>query len=232
MRSSSSLFLAFSLSAAAFAGACGSAPPAAPVEPDSRTTTIPPAGQGQETPPPGTPTGTASASATPPPATPPTGTGTGIGKNVPIQASAMLDRLTALGLDAKNLPAFAKLTPEQKKKVMPLFKQSLGYSECTGCHVEGDFKKSTKKMKIAHAMWDHFVVDLRRDGGEPLFCDSCHVGKEEPIDKSDKDALKKFMATEYVDKLDRKDGKPHDCKTCHGDKVELDIIGKLWNIPG
>ena len=40
------------------------------------------------------------------------------------------------------------------------------------------------------------------------------------------------MANEYVDKLDRKDGKPHDCKTCHGDKVELDIIGKLWNISG
>jgi hypothetical protein len=222
MRLPSSLVLVSSL-VIAVAAACGSTPTPPPTEPDPRSETVPPAGTGQVTePPPTSPAGSASA----PPATPPPAND----KNVPVRASAMLDKLTALGLDAKKLPAFDKLTSEQKKKVMPLFKQSLGYGECTGCHTEGDFKKITKKMKIAKGMWDHFAVTLNREGGEPLFCDSCHAGKEEPIDDDDMDALRKFMAAEYVEKLERKDGKPHDCKTCHGDYLTLEIIEKLWKI--
>ena len=143
-------------------------------------------------------------------------------------ASKMGDKLAALGLDPKALPAFDKLTPDQKRKVMPLFKQSLGFAECTGCHVEGDFKKVTKKMKIAEGMWDHFAVQLKQDGGGLLFCDSCHGGDEHILDKKNPDAVRKFMHDEYVDKLERADGKGHDCKTCHGDKLELDIFGKLW----
>jgi len=144
----------------------------------------------------------------------------------------MLEKLAALGLDPKALPTFQKLTFEQKKKVMPLFKQSLGYAECTGCHQEGDFKKVTTNMQVARGMWDHFVVQLQEKGGAPLFCDSCHGGKTEPYDDdADADVIQKYMATEYVGKLERKDGKPHDCKTCHGDKLELEIIEKLWKIP-
>jgi hypothetical protein len=222
MRTSSSLLLALALAASATAAACGSSPTPGPTEPGPGATALPP----EVAPPPSSqPTPPPSAAPSGGPATPPPDS-----KNVPIRASAHLEKLTALGLDPKNLPPFDKLTGDQKKKVMPLFKQSLGFAECSGCHQEGDFKKVTKKMKIARGMWDHFAVGLRREGGEALFCDSCHGGREEPIDDDDLEALKKFMATEYVGNLERKDGKAHDCKTCHGDKLELDIIGKLWKI--
>lgn len=219
-----SLVLVLALGAAT-AAACGSSPTAGPAGPDPGLAEAPKPAP-SAAPAPGAsaapaPTGSGPISTSPAP---------GPDGNVPVHASAMLDKLAALGLDPKNLPAFDKLTPEAKKKVMPLFKQSLGYEKCTGCHVEGDFKKVTTKMQIAEQMWDHFVVDLRRQGGEPLFCDSCHGGKEEPFDDSDMASVRKFMAAEYVDKLERKDGKPHDCKTCHGDKLELEIIEKLWKI--
>lgn len=219
-----SLVLVLALGAAT-AAACGSSPTPGPAGPDPGLAEAPTATPSAEAPPPGsaTPAASGSGPVSPSPAPGPDG-------NVPVHASAMLDKLAALGLDPKNLPAFDELSFDQKKKVMPLFKQSLGYEHCTGCHVEGDFKKVTTKMQIAEQMWDHFVVDLRRQGGEPLFCDSCHGGKEEPYDDSDMATVRKFMAAEYVDKLERKDGKPHDCKTCHGDKLELEIIEKLWKI--
>jgi hypothetical protein len=217
-----SLVLVLALGAAT-AAACGSSPPPAPVGP-APAAPAPASATAPEAPASSGPPATSATAPTPPPAA-------ASPKDVPVHPSAMLEKLAALGLDPKALPAFEKLTPEQKKKVMPLFKQSLGFDACTGCHVEGDFKKITEEMAIARNMWDRFVVDLRIEGGEPLFCDSCHGGKEHPFDDdADQAAIRKFMATQYVDGLERKDGRPHDCKTCHGDELELEIFEKLWGI--
>lgn len=210
---------------AATAAACGSSPTPGPAGPDPGLADAP-----RPTPSPTEPAATGAAPATtgsaPISPTPAPGPDT----NVPLHASAMLEKIAAIGLDPKKLPALDRLTPEQKKKVMPLFKDSLGFDKCTGCHAEGDFKKTTHMMQIAEKMWDTFVVQLQREGGEPIFCDSCHGGRKHPFDDDDMAAVRKFMASEYVEKLERKDGKPHDCKTCHGDKLELEIIEKLWKI--
>lgn len=144
-----------------------------------------------------------------------------------IKPSTMGDKLAALGIDPKALPALNKLTSDQKRKVMPLFKQALGYAECTGCHAAGDFIKDTPHLRIAKGMWDQFSAQLKQEDGSLLFCDSCHGGAEHILGK-DTESVRAFMHDQYVDKLDRVDGKGHDCKTCHGDKLELDIFGKLW----
>lgn len=217
MRPTASFALVLGLVASTVAAACGSTPPAEQPTSEPAVTAAPQ----PDAPPPASSTPPASSSATP--VTPPPVAG---GRAV--TPTQMTEKLAALGIDTKNLPAFDKLTGDQKRKVMPLFKQSLGYAECTGCHVEGDFKKVTKNMKIAEKMWDEFAVKLKQDGGGLLFCDSCHGGSEHILDKKNPEAVRKFMHDEYVDKLDRADAKGHDCKTCHGDKLELDIFGKLW----
>lgn len=217
-----SLVLVLALGAAT-AAACGSSPAPGPAGPDPGLADAPRPAASPATPATGSapPAGSAPISSAPAP---------GDDDNVPVHASAMLDKLSALGLDPANLPKFDALSLDQKKKVMPLFKQSLGFEHCTGCHAEGDFKKRTTMTQVARNMWDRFVVELRIEGGQPLFCDSCHGGKEEPFEEGDLAAVRKFMAAEYVDKLERKDGAVHDCKTCHGEKLELEIIEKLWGI--
>jgi len=226
MRPSASWALGFALLASTVAAACGPTPP--PEQP--ATDPVPTAQTSASAP----PTASADPRAGRPAAAQDAKEHADIGKAQAVAAggramtpSMMGDKLAALGIDTKALPAFDKLTPDQKRKVMPLFKQSLGYAECTGCHTESDFKKVTPHMKIAKGMWDHFASQLKQEGGALLFCDSCHGGAEKILGK-DPEAVRAFMHDQYVDKLDRADGKGHDCKTCHGDKLELDIFGKLW----
>ncbi len=209
---------------AATVAACGSSPTPGPAGPDPGLADAPKPTPAD--PAPGASGGPAPAASGPISTAP----APGPDPNVPVHTSAMLDKVAAIGLDPKNLPKMDKLTSEQKKKVMPLFKESLGFEKCTGCHVEGDFKKKTRMMDIAEEMWDRFVVEMRHEGGAPLFCDSCHGGKKEPFVDDDIAVVRKFMASEYVEKLERADKKPHDCKTCHGDKLELDIFDNLWKV--
>jgi hypothetical protein len=212
------LALAFGL------GACGSSTPApeaptAPTEPSAAPSATPAAT--------GAPTGGPAASGAPtsaPPAATPSGPST------PVQKSALLDDLKKAGINLATITPLEKIPLATKKKVMPLMQKSLGFDACTGCHVEGDFKKETRNMKIARQMWDHFVVGLRQDKAN-VFCDSCHANKQTVLNRGDKDAIKKFMETEYVGKFSRSDKKEHECSTCHGEAMELKIIDKLWAIP-
>ncbi len=151
-----------------------------------------------------------------------------LGKNTPIQPSVLVADAKKLGIDFK-VP-LAKVPFATKKKLMPLFVKALGYEGCTGCHVEGDFEKETRNMKVARGMWDHFVVGLRDAQGNATFCDGCHSGKAKSLDRSNMDGLKRIMETDYQGKLVRADKKAHDCTTCHGDAAELKIFEKLWGI--
>ena len=150
------------------------------------------------------------------------------GNTMRIQPSKLVDDARKLGVDFKT--TFAGMSLQQKKKVMPLFVKSLGYEGCTGCHVEGDFEKVTRNMKVAQAMWDHFVVGLRDAQGAPLFCDSCHGGRAKTLDTANMDDVKKVMETDYQGKLTRADKKQNDCSGCHGNPPELQIIEKVWGI--
>lgn len=227
MKHTTTLGLAFAIAIAAFGAACGSPPP--PEVPGGET---PPAATG-ETPP--AATGEAPPAATgeaPPAATgeaPPAAAGA---ESTPVQASKYLEDVKKIGIDLTKAGPLEKLSLSQKKKLMPLFQKALGYDACTGCHVEGDFKKSTRNVQIARQMWDHFIVEMRDEKGGAIFCDSCHGGKAKVLNRADKKAVQKFMEENYEEKLSRADKKDNECSTCHGDDVEPKIIEKMWKISG
>ena len=152
-------------------------------------------------------------------------------KSTPLQATKFEADLKKIGINLKKIPALEKLPAGQKKKVMPLLQKALGYDTCEGCHVEGDFKKETRGMKVAREMWRNFVVPLRSESGGTLFCDSCHAGNEHVLNRKDKKALQAFMEEEYQNKVSRANKEDMECGTCHGDAMETKIIEKLWNIP-
>lgn len=158
-------------------------------------------------------------------------------KNVSLRPSALSASLSAIGLDAKHLVPLASMSLDQKKKLMPLFVQSLGYgakgdgaSGCTGCHT-ADFKAETTNKAIARQMYDRWSVGLEVEGGGAVFCDSCHDGRAKVIDRSDTPALKAFMKAEYQDKLQAHDGAGASCATCHGTDLEIAIFEKVWKVP-
>jgi hypothetical protein len=208
--------------ATAVVAACGSPPP--PASPEATPPVASPSAA---------PTGAA-----PAPSAAPSGAPTSapvapkppvsLGNNTPIQASKLLDEVRKLGVDtAKPLSA---MSVQKKKKLMPFFVKALGYESCTGCHVEGDYEKVTRNIKVTRQMWDHFVVNLRDAQGGALFCDSCHNGKAKSLDRASMEGLQRIMETDYQGKLTRADKKPHDCSTCHGAGPEPKIIEKLWGI--
>lgn len=158
-------------------------------------------------------------------ATPPAGKG-----STNIKQSQMLEDIKKIGLAPDKLADLPKIPLAQKKKLMPLFQKALGYKDCNGCHVEGDYKAETRKIKITRGMWKNFVVALRDEKGGAVFCDTCHDGNEHNLDHSNKEALEKFMDEQYEDKLSRADKKDMECGTCHGDPFEGDIITKVWGI--
>jgi hypothetical protein len=138
--------------------------------------------------------------------------------------SAMIDDLRALGIDAKSLPPIEKLEPRTLRGVMKLLARSLGV-KCGDCHQEGDFAAPTRRKRIAAHMWDEFAAKLTMADGSPLFCDSCHQGRIQQLDRRDKKALSRWMDDNFVAKLARKDGKSHECETCHVD-MEMHFLAK------
>jgi hypothetical protein len=131
-------------------------------------------------------------------------------------ASGVGAELTALGLDPKNLPPIEKLEPRALRGVMKVMARSLGI-RCADCHAYGDFAAPTRRKKIAARMWDEFAAKLSLADGSPVFCDSCHQGRIKLLDRSDKQALRKWMQAAFVDGVTRKDGQPEKCETCHVD---------------
>lgn len=155
----------------------------------------------------------------------------GAAANVEIKPSGMLADVQKIGIDLKKAPEIGKIKLGDKKKLMPFFQKSLGFDACTGCHAsETDYKTETKNIRMARNMWKYFIVQLRDDKGGPIFCDSCHNGKQELLNRSDKQAVEKFMEANYEHKLSRADGENHGCATCHGDYMELKIFEKMWNV--
>ncbi len=153
--------------------------------------------------------------------------------STPLAPSTLLAEVKAAGVPLDK--PFDKLSMGQKKKVMPFFVKALGFKDCTGCHAPGkdtpiDPTIETADTKMAEAMWDHFVVPMRAEDKSGIFCDSCHVGSEHVLARSDREALEKFMEDEYEHKLTRADGKENSCTTCHGDPFEPKIFTKLWKL--
>jgi hypothetical protein len=173
------------------------------------------------------PTGSAATPVGPLPSSPPV-------EMKAVMASAMVEDLRALGLDAKSLPPIEKLEPRTLRGVMKLMARSLGV-KCGDCHQEGDFAAPTRRKKIAAHMWDEFAakVSLSAPAGAagsggpdaPVFCDSCHQGRVQLLDRRDKKALSKWMDDNFVVRLDRHDGKSVECETCHVD-MDMHFLAK------
>ncbi len=203
--------LGFSLVASLAAAACGGdlPPPVVPT-------------------PPGAPSGAPSGStAMPAPSTAPSAPAGAPVVMKPIVATTMTAELVAIGLDPKKLPPLEKLEPEKLRKVMKTFTKALGV-QCSGCHNAEDFKAPTPHKKIAARMWNDFARGLTMADGSPVYCDSCHQGRMETLDRKDKKVLSAWMQTEFVDKLKRTDKKDHGCETCHGDPFEGQFLSKVW----
>ena len=146
----------------------------------------------------------------------------------PIVATALAAYLKAIGLDVKKLPPLGKLDPQKLRKVMDLFTKSLGGVECTMCHVKSDFKAATPNKNVAGHMWDEFVRRYETTDSKPIFCDSCHQGRVDLLNRGDRKALAKYMSDVYVDGIKLKDGKDHDCATCHGDITAPPFLDAKW----
>jgi hypothetical protein len=166
--------------------------------------------------------------ASPPPASSALATKPSVPPTMPkMHATAMEADLKEIGLDPAALPPIAKLPPNQLRKVMKTFTKALGVP-CAGCHDTNDFRAATPQKKIATHMWNDFTRGLALEGGGAIYCDSCHEGHKDVLDRRDLKALGERMEQTYVKPLKRTDGRDHTCETCHGDPFEGKIFTKLW----
>ncbi len=96
-----------------------------------------------------------------------------------------------------------------------------------------DFTKATPMKNVAMRMWSDWVVGLQFKGPQAaaaksgLFCDSCHQGKKEFIDRTDEKAAGLWMRQNFVSKLEQKNGDAVTCGTCHGSPFDGDFL-KAW----
>lgn len=141
----------------------------------------------------------------------------------PIVATKMGAKLTALGLDPKNLPPIEQIDLPRKRKLMKTFSDSLGVP-CVGCHADGDFAADTRRKRVAKRMFNEMVRVLSLENGDPVYCDSCHQGAMVMLDRRDKGKVSDFMSDVLVGKMKRVDGRDHDCETCHGDPPDFKFL--------
>lgn len=197
--------------------ACG---PAEGPKPQSPAPTASPTAPSTATPAP-SPSPTAAATSAPTAPSP----ATAVIPMKPIAASTMEGKLREIGLDPAALQPLNKLDPKTLRDVMNTFTKALGV-QCKYCH-EKDFKAPTPMKKIATHMWNDFTRHLAMEGGGAVYCDSCHAGRTQLLDRRDLAALGTWMEDNYVDKLKRADKKDHTCDTCHGDPFEGKILTNL-----
>jgi hypothetical protein len=144
--------------------------------------------------------------------------GDGDGGAVPRGPSAttMAAAVTAAGLDLHNLPpTLDQVDHRTLLKLMQTFATALGV-DCTGCHAAGNYSTDTPQKQAAKFAYERIVAKLTMaDGSGPLWCDSCHYGKKDFLDRSNLDGVRAWMRMNFVGKLARNDGQPMACTACH-----------------
>jgi hypothetical protein len=145
----------------------------------------------------------------------------------PVATSLTAD-LQRAGLTAGSLPALDSLDDNTRIKVMKTFTKALGV-QCNFCHDTSDFSLPTPRKKIAARMWSDFVLGLQLKSGGAMYCDSCHGGKPDFLDRSSEPVLEQWMSDNFVGKLKRTDGADHSCDTCHGSPFHGDIFKDVWH---
>lgn len=129
--------------------------------------------------------------------------------------TAFADKLTAIGLDVNDLPSLHDLPMAQKLKVMRTFNESMGIS-CNACHDTSDYAKPTEQKEIAAAGWEGISRKLTMGDGSAIYCDSCHYGKFDFLDRSEgHEGIARWMQKNFVEQLKTKSGEEMQCTTCH-----------------
>jgi hypothetical protein len=140
----------------------------------------------------------------------------------PVVATALVADLQGLGLDPTKLPRLERLKGDQLRKVMKLFNKSLGV-KCNFCHAE-DFAAPTPHKRVTEGMWNELVRGMTFANGEPVFCDSCHQGKIEILERADLKALGKWMQENYVAPMKLASGSSMSCAACHGEPFVPEFV--------
>lgn len=105
-------------------------------------------------------------------------------------------------------------TTEAIKDRMKKVSAALGV-KCDHCHDVTDFTGPTPNKRIANHMAGRFTSQFQSHDGTTLTCHTCHQGRATFLDRSDQEALKRWMQVNFVDKLRFKGGGAVECDTCH-----------------
>jgi hypothetical protein len=140
----------------------------------------------------------------------------------------IVSTLAAGHLTVDNLPPDLDTIlhdPDHSKlhAVMKSFTIALGVG-CDGCHLKTDagpmgvdFDAPTPNKNVAKKMWSEFVSKLSKPDGSAIYCDTCHQGKAEFLDRVTPHVVGPWMKANFVQGLKRKDGTAQECNACHGD---------------
>jgi hypothetical protein len=94
-----------------------------------------------------------------------------------------------------------------------------------------DYSAETPEKNVATLMWKNWVAQATFNDGSPLYCDSCHQGKKEFLDRTNDTALGAWMRANFAAKLVQADDKPFQCKTCHGTPFKGDFLADWEKTP-
>lgn len=143
-----------------------------------------------------------------------------------IRASTAVDAFAQAGLDPNNLPGtLTEADSVAHFTLMQSFTGSLGVT-CGACHTS-NYAESTPEKAIARHMWNDILAKLEFKDGSPLYCDSCHQGRMQFLDRSNPAAVAAWMNENMVKPLQRRDGGEHDCSTCHGNPPTYELL-ETW----
>lgn len=161
----------------------------------------------------------------------------GTGSTPAIAATRMASVAAALakgGVDVTRLPAdMGDLTKTQRTAVMNSFTAALG-GDCTGCHSTDaaghpDFSAETPNMAVTRKMWTTFVTGMTLRDGSAVYCDTCHQGKVDFLDRSNGKAMSNWMQKYFVDGLQQANKTANTCATCHGSPFVADFLDDWKN---
>lgn len=150
----------------------------------------------------------------------------------------IVSTLAAAGLTVDDLPADLDAVASDHTKlraVMQSFTIALG-TTCEGCHEAGvdggrpNFDADTPRKNVARKMWSEFVGKLRKKDGSAIYCDTCHQGQFEFLNRDDDHALAQWMKANFVNGLSRKDGTTQTCASCHGNPFDDSFLDG-WEQP-
>lgn len=141
--------------------------------------------------------------------------------------STLLADLTKAKVDVRGDLSAQVAEKSKRDAIMKSFTKALGVG-CDGCHkktgTKVDYSAETPEKNVTALMWKNWVGQGSFKDGSPLYCDSCHQGTKEFLDRTNDTQLGAWMRANFAAKLLQADDKPFECKTCHGSPFKGDFL--------